>query len=59
MEDLPDGVYVVAHGCLTAQFQSCPGPTPLNIHILLVCYHSGWSMKLNACNLLLAHMVYL
>jgi hypothetical protein len=23
-----------------------------------VCYHSGGSMKLNACNLLLAHMVY-
>jgi hypothetical protein len=24
-----------------------------------VCYHSGGSMKLNACILLLAHMVYL
>jgi hypothetical protein len=24
-----------------------------------VRYHSGGSMKLNACNLLLAHMVYL
>ncbi len=26
---------------------------------LLVRYHSGGSMKLNACNLLLAHMLYL
>ncbi len=29
------------------------------IHILRVRYHSGGSMKLNACILLLAHMVYL
>jgi hypothetical protein len=27
--------------------------------VVLVRYHSGGSMKLNACNLLLAHMVYL
>jgi hypothetical protein len=27
--------------------------------VLIVRYHSGGSMKLNACNLLLAHMVYL
>jgi hypothetical protein len=27
--------------------------------LVTVCYHSGGSMKLNACILLLAHMVYL
>jgi hypothetical protein len=28
-------------------------------YVVNVRYHSGGSMKLNACNLLLAHMVYL
>jgi hypothetical protein len=32
----------------------------LTFHRLVVVrYHSGGSMKLNACNLLLAHMIYL
>jgi hypothetical protein len=34
-------------------------PSAHIINISLVHYHSGGSMKLNACNLLLAHMVYL
>jgi hypothetical protein len=30
-----------------------------DVQAALVCYHSGGSMKLNTCNLLLAHMVHL
>jgi hypothetical protein len=29
------------------------------LYILIVRYHSGGSMKLNACILILVHMVYL
>ncbi len=40
-----------------------PLPTQTCEHVqyntVSVRYHSGGSMKLNACNLLLAHMVYL
>jgi hypothetical protein len=36
-----------------------PRPKTLSALLGTVRYHSGGSMKLNACNLLLAHMVYL
>ncbi len=42
--------------CPGGPVQKCPLPVVL---IWIVRYHSGGSMKLNACILLLAHMVYL
>jgi hypothetical protein len=44
---------------LQRRYRQLLGGTVLWIHNNIVRYHFGGSMKLNACILLLAHMVYL